>query len=613
MRKVLQRAGVIGETTEALPSDSREVRELLADAGLAQQVRRLADEVGMEAGEAQALAAGYLRSMAAAQTDRAGEAWRGFASWMTRAHDFLYDEEAARRIRALDRKHSLFFLFSHRSYLDVELSVTLHSSGIDPAYVMGGANLDFFPFGAMARKVGMVFIRRDTADLPIYRLILRSYIGQLTRNHKNIAWSIEGGRSRTGKLRPPAYGILRYVVDAIEAAQDGPEALIIPVSFVYEQLHEVGTMTSEARGGKKRPEDLRWLVNFARSQGDRLGHAYLDFGEPLPVRQRLAELRGEDPSGEHLVERLALDACHRINQATPVTATAVVCVALLGVDRALTLDEVLDTVRPLAQYIARRKWPVAGAANLTDRATIRRTMQDLVHSSVLVSYDGGLETVWRVGAQQHLIAAFYRNTAIHILVDRAIGELALLAATEATGDAARTAGVESLRLRDLLKFDFFFPSRAEFIESMRTELELLDPAGAEQLEDFDADQARAWLAAGNPLISHLVLRPFLDAYNVVADRLADWEDSEFEDFEEQRFLDECLRVGRQWALQRKVASEESVSLELFKPALKLADHRGLVAPGLAAAKGREDFAIELRETVRRVNEVAAIAHTGETV
>ena len=25
-------------------------------------------------------------------------------------------------------------------------------------------------------------------------------------------------------------------------------------------------MTAEARGGRKRPEDLRWLMNFARSQ-----------------------------------------------------------------------------------------------------------------------------------------------------------------------------------------------------------------------------------------------------------------------------------------------------------------------------------------------------------
>lgn len=45
-----------------------------------------------------------------------------------------------------------------------------------------------------------------------------------------------------------------------------------------------------------------WLVNFARSQGERLGRAYLDFGTPIPVREWLAELSSEDPSGAHAVE-----------------------------------------------------------------------------------------------------------------------------------------------------------------------------------------------------------------------------------------------------------------------------------------------------------------------
>ena len=46
--------------------------------------------------------------------------------------------------------------------------------------------------------------------------------------------------------------------------------------------------------------------------------------------------------------------------------------SLLAADRALTLNEVLATVAPLARYLVRRGRRVAGAADLTDRATIRR-------------------------------------------------------------------------------------------------------------------------------------------------------------------------------------------------------------------------------------------------
>jgi glycerol-3-phosphate O-acyltransferase len=102
-----------------------------------------------------------------------------------------------------------------------------------------------------------------------------------------------------------------------------------------------------------------------------------------------------------------------------------------------------------------------------------------------------------------------------------------------------------------------------------------------------------------------VLRPFLDAYHLVAERLAAGQDDRID---ESRFLDECLRVGRQWALQGRLASEESVSLELFKPALRLAGHRGLLDPDTPQlARRREEFRDELRETLRRVDVVARLA------
>src|SRR5262245_27996604 len=277
-----------------LAADTPEVAHLLADEEFTGRLAELARAQGRSPAEVVAEATSYLREMGASHSARTMSAWSRFTKWMFRAHDLLVDEETARRLRLLDSKYSLLFLFSHRSYLDgAAVPVALDRHGIEPAYTLGGANLNFFPVGQLARRSGIVYIRRSTRDQPVYKLTLRAYIGQLIRNRKNLSWSIEGGRTRTGKLWPPTYGIIRYVVDSIEATP-GTEAVIVPVSIVYEQLHEVGLMTAEARGGRKRPEDLRWLVNFARLQSNKLGRAYLDFGEPLPLRERLAELRDED-------------------------------------------------------------------------------------------------------------------------------------------------------------------------------------------------------------------------------------------------------------------------------------------------------------------------------
>jgi glycerol-3-phosphate O-acyltransferase len=64
-------------------------------------------------------------------------------------------------------------------------------------------------------------------------------------------------------------------------------------------------------------------------------------------------------------------------------------------------------------------------------------------------------------------------------------------------------------------------------------------------------------------------------------------------------------MGRQWELQRRLVSAESVSLELFKTAVRLARHRGLVDRGVPdLAKLRHDFAEEVRRAISRVQAIA---------
>jgi glycerol-3-phosphate O-acyltransferase len=608
---MLQRTGIVEESVAALSTDPAEVVQLLAAPWYDQRLAQLADELGRDQDGVRAEAAGYLREMAAMRDERAVAAWRGFSRWLMRAYDVLVDEDQIAALRRLDRKATLAFAFSHRSYLDgLLLPEMIVANRLSPALTFGGANLNFFPMGGWAKRTGTIFIRRQIKDIPVYRFALRAYAAQLVQNHANLTWSIEGGRTRTGKLRPPVFGILRYITDAVDEI-DGPEVYLVPTSIVYDQLHEVEAMTTEAYGAVKRPEDLRFLVRLARQQGKRLGRAYLDFGEPLPLRKRLEEMRADESGTGTEIERIALDVEHRINRATAVTPTAVVNLALLGADRSMSITEVLATVQPLASYIAARNWTVAGAADLTNRSTIRWTLHQLVASGVVNVYDAGTEAVWGIGEDQHLVAAFYRNTAIHILVDRAIAETALLAAAEnavtSTDGTVLPVAVrdEALRLRELLKFEFLFSARAQFEKDLSDEVRLIGPV-EDTSKSADATVVRGLLESADLLLAHLVLRPFLDAYHIVADRLAAYED---ESFDEDAFLTECLEVGKQWELQHRIASAESRSLELFKTALRLARHRELV-DGFEfrdVAQRRREFADEIATAIRRVNEIGELA------
>jgi glycerol-3-phosphate O-acyltransferase len=462
--------------------------------------------------------------------------------------------------------------------------------------VLGGLNVAFWPIGPVARRSGVVFIRRSVKDEPVYKLVLREYIAYLVRKRFNLEWYIEGGRTRTGKLRPPRYGLLHYLVDAFgDGASE--DVMLIPTSIVYDQLYEVEAMAAEEHGAAKTPESLSWLVGYARAQGRGFGKVRVEFGEPLSLAEALEESREH----EHPVERVAFEVCHRINRATPITDSALVTLALLGVeDRALTLEEVRRTLEPLLEYVATRGLPMTGSLDLATSDGVGEALQALCRHGVVRRYDGGLEPVWSVTPERHLEAAFYRNSVVHFFLGRAIAELVLVRVDEEpVPDAVVDGWEEALRIRDLLKFEFFFARKRVFGQELREELELIDPGW----EQRAGEEGAAWQALERTelLLAPRVLASFLEAYLVVAQRLAARGDARVE---QRELIDECLGVAHQLRLQRQLKSTESISRELFSNALKLADNRGLLDGGQA---GREAMAAELQALVRRVDRLRALA------
>ena len=585
----------------AASQSSDDAEALLNSDGFLKATAQLASQLDRGVDDVRAEAAAYVREMAATHVPSVVRAWHALSAWMVRGFQVVIDDDDLAKLRALDRDHALIFLISHRSYLDqFSFPPRLTRGGISPTFGLAGANLNFFPLGTLARRNGFIPVRRATGDIPVYRLALRALVGQMVATGRNLVWSIEGGRTRTGKLRPPRYGLLRYVTDAVDSVQS-ERTLAVPVSILFDQLplHEVKLMTAESRGLPKKPENARWLLSYARGLRHRLGRIYINFGSTVPLYERMGELRAEGLSDRQVVERIALEICHRLNQATPVTATAAVCVAMLGEDRALTLDEVCATVAPLAHYLSARGWPVAGGADLTDRATVAQTLHDLVGSGVLTSYAEGPTTVWGIGDDQHLIVAVYRNSAIHVLVMRAIAELTLLAIVRTPGATKRTGWEKALAVRELLKFDFFFAGRAEFADELWNEFEIMTGRSHDRDAPVDAAEAARSLHESDLLVAHLVLRPFIDAYRVVAEELLNLGAAS--DVDEQTLLERSLRLGRQWSLQHRI-TEESVSGDMFATALKMARHRGLLDS--EAAEGRAALVAELDDLQRSISELA---------
>ncbi len=549
--------------------------DVLGTAAMGATLRALAAESGRPISEVRKEAEADLKEMAAQPGHFSVAVWDRFCRWLSRAYRLDYRPDEVRALRRLNQTTSLIFLPNHRSYLDaLVLRSALMEQGFPPNNVLAGANLALWPLSSIGRRNGIVFIRRQFRDDHVYRAVLRGYLGHLIAERKNLEWYVEGGRTRTGKLRPPRLGVLSYVMDAFEEYPEH-DVHVIPTSVIYDQQHEVSAISAEEMGGTKKGESFSWLYDFATAQSRRLGRAYLRFGEPLSLRDAVSLTEDDNgvPRPRLAVPKVAIEVSNRINRVTPITPASLITFALLdNGDRAITVAEGRSILDPLLDYIRQRSLPMIDPLDLSRPSVLRETLDRLVGEGVVSTYDGGAESVYWVELAKQHEAAFYRNTIIHFFVARAIAELAALqAAEEHAQDINSATWLSARRLKDLLRFEFFFPGTLEFAGQIAAEITLIYPEW--EGDKFTAEDVLSRLAGLELILAHRVVGAILEAYSVLADELALHGE---EATDENLLVERCLGVARQRWLQSELPTAESISRDYFRNAAMVAGKPGLL-------------------------------------
>ncbi len=519
-----------------------------------------------------------------------------------------YDGYQIAAMRTGLEAHPAVLLFSHRSYIDgAVVPVAMQENRLPPVHVFAGINLSFGVMGPLFRRAGTIFIRRNIGDDPLYKYVLREYVGYIVEKRFNLSWSIEGTRSRTGKMLPPKLGLLSYVADAYLDGRS-EDILLQPVSISFDQLHETAEYAAYARGGEKTPEGVVWLYNFIRAQGERnYGKIYVRFPEAVSMRQHLGAPNGplaQDQDAKRLaLHKMSFEVAWRILQATPVTATGLVCALLLTTrGAALTLDQLHHTLQDSLDYLQRKQTPMSTSAlRLRSRDGVRAALDAMSNGHPITRVDGGREPVWLIARDKEHAAAFYRNSVIHAFLETSIVELALAHARHADGDRMEAFWAQAMRLRDLLKFDFYFADSATFREDIAEEMAWHDDWEAHVAAG--GDEIDAMLFAKRPMMSHAMLRVFFEAYEIVADVLRDAP----ADIGKKELTELALGVGRQYVAQTRVRSSESVSTLLFATARQVVVDQDLIAPAKDLTERRKAFRRELRNILRDFDYVERIA------
>ncbi len=583
--------------------------EVLAKPRLQAAIAEYAKTTGRSVDSVTQEAQACLKEMAANHSTYALDIMAGFGRYLyTRGFDrqIEYLPADLERIDKLSKQHPVVYLMTHKSHIDGFLMISLfHELNLPPLHTFGGINMNFLGLGTLARRSGTVFLRRTFADDEIYKLVFKNYIDYLVEKRFALLWALEGTRSRTGKLMPPRYGLMNYVVDSYVRAAT-TDVVLMPVSIAYDQVPEVADYIAEQKGQRKRPESASWFMQYISGMNNPHGKIHVRFGQGVV----LSEVLGDDRAALKVtpldIQKLAFKLSVDANNVTPVTGTALVTFVLLAQGhKALTLDELARQLQLLVELINVLQLPTTEDVDIATLAVLTATLDALAHNGVVSAYKDGLAPVYSIAPDASMAAAYYRNTLVHFFVTSAIAELALLAVAEQRAEAPLQAlHDEALRLRDVLKFDFFFADKDEFIVDFERQLTLRSPDWRTALAQ-GSERIFMLLWELKPLLAHGTLRPFLEAYQVAAEALLLETASTFD---KKQFVKRCSELGKQRVLQQRIVSEESVSTVYFEPAMKLAEGRGLLAGESAELTSRRhEFAAEMAELVRRLAFISTLA------
>ena len=482
--------------------------------------------------------------------------------------DVVFDRKELTRLRKTMREHPTLLLFTHKTYIDGVTATDLaYQNDLPLIHLFGGINLDFFGLGFMLRRAGTIFIRRSFENNPVYKLVLRYYVSYLLEKRFPMTWAFEGTRSRLGKLMPPRYGLLKYVMDSAHA-NDIENVHIIPVVTSFDLIRDVEEYASEQTGRLKKPESLSWFIGYLRSLREPMGKVYVDFGEPVVVK------KAPDPNDRLALSKMAFEVAVQANRATPMTLTSLMCLCLLSTaPRGMTAEELRAVIIFLTGWARDRK--IRLSDDLTDENIqgFQSVVETLVNNGLLVRYDKGPAVVYAIEPDQHPIASYYRNSIIHHFLDKAIIELSILKAREVDDrKAIYVFWEETDRLRDLFKFEFFYPEKQQYRSNLKAELQRVDPDWKAKLEE-GGTKLVSLTNRFQPLIGHAVFLPFVEAYTVVLDILSRLEPGQAIDKKSCVAL--ALKEGRQAYLLRRITSEASIGKILFENGFKMATGLGL--------------------------------------
>ncbi|MBW2674347.1 MAG: 1-acyl-sn-glycerol-3-phosphate acyltransferase [Deltaproteobacteria bacterium] len=561
---------------------------------------------------------GYLLEIAAGYNDT----YIGFMDkvltwlWDNIYDGVIVDKEGLARMREVSKKMPFVVIPCHRSHMDYLLiHYVFYYNNIQLPFIAAGANLSFWPLGYFARNLGAFFIRRTIGGNALYGEALAKYVKTLLAEGFPIEFFIEGGRSRTGKMVMPKYGLFSMIMQAYRESHFDDLA-IIPVFVGYDRVVEERSYLKELGGRSKEKEKISSLLKSINILKKRYGGVYMNVGEPMLLKSYLASQ--ETPIEEMtlserriLYRKMGYEVVNEINEVSVVTPFSLVAAGLLSYyRRGISHDDLMEILNEFYDYLDFRG--VRFSSTFANREKALNDALGMFESSGFISRMGPeegdeedelAETIYSVDEDRRLNIEYYKNNILHSFVSLSFVSTSLL--SNSRTEISLSEVMEDYDFFKALFMDeFIYDNKVDDREEVQRVLSYARDRGMIILHE-DADESMASIAVTGkgrtslPPFAGLV-QNYLESYWIASRGLTYLKGK---GRQKKDLIKKIHKLGVKMYKKGEISKTEALSQSNYKNALKfLLDYGAISMSSEGDGEGVRIFSLADKgrlETLRR--------------
>ncbi len=548
-----------------------------------------------------------LKNLDEIKSDFSSRTIKSFLKFLDTTLPKLYDDinfnSTNSNIVDLMKDKCVVLVPNHQSHADyLAINYIFYKNYQVPLYVAGGVNLNIFPIGTLFRKSGCFFIRRSFASDITYKLTLEAYLYYLLKMGRPIEFFFEGGRSRTGRLLSPRYGLYSMLLEAhhtLQQEKDSP-LVFIPVSIVHEYVPEQKSLAKEAQGGKKKKESTGQLLGLFKLFAQQFGSIHVRLGKAIEVRQSFvaneSELDKDDLKKQ--TQDLAFKCFREVGRNMMVTPTSLLAMVLLDEPSgALIWQDILNKSNAIMNYC--RRFEIPYTENLSEEkfeGSLERAMDILIGNKKVDiigrEHDGSNFYSIREDGRQEIL--YFKNTILHhFLVPSIIGDAWI---NLFSGEINTVKDLKDFFLyqRRQLKHEFYLPTVKEFFYSTLSVISESIGRRVGTLEELmDLNKQELYLIASKIGIFSRALSFIGETHYVAGLALSELAESNKDGFKLEQFNKKFSEIhDKERRLGRLIRYSESNSVFAIKTALRYYQGLNLVENDIGSMKISDHAALK---------------------